>query len=201
MLFEKAREIVGVCKAAGLHNPLGFLPDVSETYSCNGMILLGFILEKIYGQPLEAIYEEKLKRPLGHTRSRFNIEKDEPNAAICYRSENVDELAHPWDDENIRIMQTACGSGGQFFTLNDIRKYTHALLAKSPILYSEELFELAEQNYSRRESEVARGLGWFYADEKYYQRGKLFPLGSMGHTGYTGPRFSFTERAACMRSF
>lgn len=45
--------------------PLKFAPDTDCEYSCNGYILLGFILEKIYKKPLEAIYFENIAEPLG----------------------------------------------------------------------------------------------------------------------------------------
>ena len=175
-----------------INNPLAFAPGTSYTYSCNGMILLGYILEKIYRQSLEEIFETKLKNPLGYTRSKFNISLDEPNAAICYRSENVDGLAHPWDDENIRVLQTSAGSGGQFFTLGDIKKFAKAVMAKSELLYPKELFDLAEKNHVDSIYD-GQGLGWFYVDEKYFQRGKLFPVGSFGHTGFTGGSLFFSR--------
>ena len=40
-----------------LDTPLAFQPGTKHIYSCNGMILLGYILEKIYSLPLEKIYE------------------------------------------------------------------------------------------------------------------------------------------------
>ena len=36
------------------------------------MILLGFIIEKIYGKTLEEVFNEKNRKPLGYTRSKFN---------------------------------------------------------------------------------------------------------------------------------
>ena len=73
----------------------------------------------------EALFEDRLKKPLAYGRSRFNIRVDEDNAAICYRSRDVDGMSSPWDDENIRVMQTSAGSGGQFFTLADIKKFAN----------------------------------------------------------------------------
>lgn len=174
-------------------NPLAFAPGENMIYSCNGMILLGYVLEKLYSADLEKIFEEKLKKPFGYTRSKFNIELDEANAAICYRSENVDGLAHPWDDENIRVLQTSAGSGGQFFTMNDVVKYAKAVMAKDERLYSGELFDKAEQNYTPSGDE-GRGLGWLYVDESYPQTGKLFGEGSFGHTGFTGMSIFFNRK-------
>ena len=38
-----------------------------QAYSCNGLILLGYILGKIYNKLLEEIFEEQLKNPLGYS--------------------------------------------------------------------------------------------------------------------------------------
>lgn len=175
-----------------LDTPLAFQPGTKHIYSCNGMILLGYILEKIYSLPLEKIFEKLLKKPLGYTRSKFNIEIDEPNAAVCYRSESLDGLNHPWDDENIRVLKTSAGSGGQFFTLGDIKKFADAVISKSNILYSEKMFDLAEKNYTEGLDE-SWGLGWLFVDEKYTQTGRLFPLGSFGHCGHTGTSLFFNR--------
>ena len=176
-----------------INNPLLFKPGTHQQYSCNGMILLGFIIEKIYGKTLEAVFNEKIKKPLGYTRSKFNIELDEPNAAVCYRTENVDGLAHPWDDENIRILQTSAGSGGQFFTLADIDKFMKAVMRKDTVLYPKEIYDLAEKNYVGNLGE-GWGLGWLVVDEIYNQTGKLFPIGSCGHCGHTGTSLFFNRK-------
>ena len=168
-----------------LSKPLAYAPGTSGRYSCNAMILLGYIAEKIYGTTLETAFNERIKKPLGYTRSKFNIEKDAQNAAICYRWENADDIAHPWDDENVRAIGTSCGNGGQFFTLRDIRTFVKAVLAKSELLYSKDLFDLAEQDLTGGVADPW-GLGWLIVDESYPQTGKLFPNGSFGHCGHTG---------------
>lgn len=175
-----------------IENPLAYTPGDGFTYSCNGMLLLGYILEKLYGKELEDIFEEKLKKPLGYTRSKFNIALDEPNAAVCYRSKDTEGLAHPWDDENIRVLQTSAGSGGQFFTPADIKKFADAVMQKSELLYPASLFEAAERNYVG-ETFDGQGLGWFYVDGKSVHRGNFFPVGSFGHTGYTGASMFFNR--------
>lgn len=182
-----------------LEAPLAFIPGSDYVYSCNGMILLGFILEKIYGKSLERIFEDCLKKPLGYTRSKFNIEINEPNAAICYRWKDLNGLSHPWDDENVRVLQTSAGSGGQFFTLGDMKKFALAVLEKSEKLYPKEYFYLAEQQYAPACATESRGLGWLYVDEKYHQTGKLFPKGSFGHCGHSGQSVFFNrEKQTCV---
>ena len=68
-----------------LDSKLAFEPGTDYEYSCNACILSGYILEKVYGMPLDEIYEKFIVKPLGLTRSRFNIKKDEENAVICCR--------------------------------------------------------------------------------------------------------------------
>lgn len=177
-----------------LSRPLAYESGADYVYSCSGMVLLGFILEKIYGDSLENIFEKYLKKPLGYTRSKFNIALDEPNAAICYRSKDVDGLPHPWDDENIRILRTSAGSGGQFFTLSDIKKYAEAVMGKDERLYPKEIFDLAEKKYTPSCASESRALGWLYVDEKYPEGGKLFSEGSFGHCGYTGQSVFFNRQ-------
>lgn len=186
----KGREAVA---AQIIDFPLAFEPGTNYVYSCNGMILLGFILEKLYGVSLESLFETKLKGPLGYTRSKFNIAVGEPNAAVSYRSENVDGLSSPWDDENVRVLQTSAGSGGQFFTLRDIKKYAEAILSKSELLYPKELYDIAEKDYTEKTFTEGRGLGWLIVDERYAQTGKLFPSGSFGHCGHTGTSLFFSR--------
>ena len=175
-----------------LNTPLAFETGKLQIYSCNGMILLGYILEKIYDKSLEEIFNEKIKQPLRYTRSKFNIEINEPNAAICYRTENLNGLSHPWDDENIRILKTSAGSGGQFFTPGDINKFAKAVISKSKMLYSQEVFDVAEKDYVGDIGE-GWGLGWLIVDGKYRQTGKLFPIGSFGHCGHTGTSMFFNR--------
>ena len=169
-----------------LANPLAYRPGSNYIYSCNGYILLGFILEKIYGQPLNLLFEQYLKAPLQLTRRRFNIAVDEENAAICYSRTEVG--LYRTDDSNVCNMRGVAGSGASFWTAADLQKFILAVLEKSPLLYPEPLFALAERDYTPDFSE-GRGLGYLIADERYPQTGLLFPNGSFGHCGHTGMSF------------
>lgn len=180
---EVCAQGIDVVAAYMLAHPLAFEPGSNYTYSCNGMFLLGFILEKLYGKTLDVLFEEKIKQPLGMTRSRFVIGIDEPNAAICYSRREPGESR--FDDDNVRAMGRPGGSGGSFFTLNDIRKYVKAVMEKSDLLLPNAFYDLAEVNYTPNYAEGS-GLGFQVVDDKYSQTGTLFPVGSFGHCGHTG---------------
>ncbi len=169
-----------------LGSKLAFEPGTDYEYSCNACILSGYILEKIYGMPLDEIYEKLLVKPLGLTRSRFNIKKDEENAAICCRWKYFGKSMA--DDENVYTLGGIAGSGGSFSSADDINKFVKAVLNKDERLYKKELFDEAEKNYSPNSRQM-QGLGYNIVDENFNQTGKLFPVGSFGHTGHCGQSF------------
>ncbi len=182
-----------------LARPLAYEIGQDYRYSCSGMILMGYILENIYRKSLEELFETRLKKPLGYERSKFNISVDEENAVKCYHSRDVAEFPCPWDDNNNRILRTTAGSGGQFFTLADIKKFTKAVLEKDERLYPAPLFATAERPHSPDCAKETRGLGWLYVDEKYAQTGNLFPTGSFGHCGHCGQSIFFNrEKQMCV---
>lgn len=171
-----------------LSYPLAYETGKNYIYSCNGYILLGFILEKIYGKTLEEIYRNNIAEPLGIKRTSFEIDMDEPNAAICYRWKRTESTKHRFDDENILVLGKSAGSGGQQSCLHDIEKFVDAVINKDDRLYSKSMFDIAEKNYTPDYS-TGRGLGYLVVDENYKQTGNLFPIGSFGHCGHAGQSF------------
>ena len=115
-IAEKGRDALA---AHILAAPLAFAPGKGQQYSCNAYILLGFIAEKQFGMPLDVAFETYIKKPLGLTRSRFNIRTDEENAAACYER----ELVGDWrvDDCNVYNMKGVAGSGASFWTMRGIQ--------------------------------------------------------------------------------
>ena len=177
-----------------LSHPLAFAPDSDYVYSCSGMLLLGYIVENVYGDTLENVFEKNIKKPLGYTRSCFNVSIKEENMVNCLHTEDACGFPCPWDDEIVRVLGTSAGAGGQFFTMKDLKTYAKAILSKNPVLYGENLFAEAECVQSPSKATESRGLGWLYVDEKYHQTGKLFENGSFGHCGHTGQSIFFHRK-------
>ena len=169
-----------------LSTPLGFTPGEHYCYSCSGYLLLGYVLEIIYGMTLDKIFDKYIKKPLGLTRAAFNIPLDEPDAAVThYRAEAGDCLVA---DSIVYKLKGVAGNGASFWTIADIRRFIGAVLSKDERFYPEEYFALAERNYTK-ELEESWGLGYLFVDERYTQTGRLFPVGSFGHCGNTGTSF------------
>ncbi len=65
---------------------LDFEPGSRFSYSNTGYILLGRIAERVAGQPLERILQERIFGPLGMDRTRYEPEAGEPERACGYTS-------------------------------------------------------------------------------------------------------------------
>lgn len=169
-----------------LKSPLAFKPSEGYIYSCCGYVLLGYIAEIIFGEPLDILYEKYIKKPLGLTRSKFNMSKEEENAAVThYRAEAGEFMVA----DNIAYkLKGIAGNGASFWCARDILKYIEAVFDRSELLYPKNCYYLAEKDYTPN-FEEGRGLGYLIVDSRFRQTGKLFPAGSFGHCGNTGTSF------------
>ncbi len=169
-----------------LLQPLAFLPKKGYEYSCTGYILLGFILEKIYGASLDRLYKKLIQKPLELDGCVFNLLPKTENYVVGYYTENHNGCLVA--DKIANAMKGIAGNGGSFWNMKSLKKYVQAVVNKDKRLYKESLFDLAEQDFTPYYSE-GRGLGWIMVDERYDQTGKLFKNGSFGHCGNTGASF------------
>jgi len=82
------------------------------------------------------------------------------------------------------------GHAGLFSTADDLAKYCQMLLNGGVldgkrVLASSTVAKMTKPNVVSQEGD-ARGLGWDINTRFSSNRGELFPLGSFGHTGFTG---------------
>ena len=173
-----------------LQAPLSYSPGSEHRYSCMGFILLGKILEQIYHQPLDFLFESRIKEPLGLSRSGFLFPHDGENGVISYR--RSEPGSYRVDDENAYAMGGVSGNAGVFFSLRDLEIVIKAIMTKDARLYPQPFYALAEQDYTQEFSQ-GRGLGWLMVDDRYEQTADLFPVGSFGHCGYTGTSLFFSR--------
>lgn len=168
-----------------LSGDLAFLPGTSYQYSCVGMILAGYILEKIYKMTLDELFFVKIKHLLGIDRMRFNIAIDEENSANCCRRDEIG--LRRMDDEIVLLLRNGVsGSGGSFWSIDAANTLIKAIMAKDERLYSKETFKLAEQIYTP-DYDVKQGLGYMFNKMPTdIDLGGLFPDESFGHNGWTG---------------
>ncbi len=164
---------------------LSITPDISANgnvlYSCPAFILMGKILEKVFGDRLDRLFYKWVAGPLGMTQTEYNP-TDKGNLVNANVSEAELGLVN---DYNCRFLGGIAGNAGLFSSVTDLDRFCRMLLRRGEPLYSEETFAKAVQSYTSGKSE-ARGLGYLWVDAKYPQTGTLFPVGSIGHCGHTG---------------
>lgn len=150
-------------------------------YSCPGFILLGKILEKVYGKPLDVLFDELVCKKLGMNSTCFRPSR---KTNVVNANSEKEKLGIV-NDYNCQFLGGVAGNAGAFSTMKDMTIYAKHLLSKGAPIICEKTFEKAINNYTEGMSAL-RALGYLYVDESYAQTGKLFPTGSFGHGGHTG---------------
>lgn len=150
-------------------------------YSCPAFILLGKILEKVFCDSLDNLFEKYVTTPLGMSFTKF-LPQTNTNTVNANLNSSESGIVN---DLNCRFLGGVAGNAGVFSNVCDLSKYAKMLLNRGVPIISEATFLDAVANYTETKSE-SRGLGFLYVDEKYSQTGKLFSKGSFGHCGHTG---------------
>ncbi|MCE2576630.1 beta-lactamase family protein [Komagataeibacter sp. FNDCR2] len=162
-------------------------------YSDINYLALGFLLEKLTGLPLDVYATRHILRPMGLDHSCFR-----PAASLLPRiaPTQVDETGHMLrgvvHDPTARRMGGVAGHAGLFSDADDVCRYALALLDRRagrpgspfPLRRDTVLLMTTPQQPAGRAD--LRGLGWDIATHYSSARGDGFPVGSFGHTGFTG---------------
>src|SRR3989454_179946 len=93
-------------------------------------------------------------------------------------------------DPTARYMGGVAGHAGLFTTAADLARYARMLLNLGELdgvrLFKPETVRLMTRVQTPETIRARRGLGWDIDSSYSRPRGKIFPLGSYGHTGFTG---------------
>jgi len=93
-------------------------------YSCPAFILLGKILEQIFGKPLNLLFSQLVADPLGMSRSSF-LPTDRQNIV---NANQTDDLLGVVNDYNCRHLGGVAGNAGVFSCVADLDRFCHMLL-------------------------------------------------------------------------
>ena len=167
-------------------------PGVQFVYSDINFILLGEIVRRVSNQTLPEYAQAKVFGPLGMTETMFL-----PPASLAGRiapTEAVPSGAAPLravvHDETTRNMGGVAGHAGLFTTAADLAKFATMMLGlgerEGVRIFSPLTVRLFTSPQSPADQPILRGYGWDIASPFSGNRGELFPVGSYGHTGFTG---------------
>ncbi len=167
-------------------------PGERFIYSDINFVLLGEIASKLYGKPLPEAAAEVVFRPLGMRDTMF-----QPPASLRPRIAPTEVLAGAAaplrgvvHDPTSRYMGGVAGHAGLFTTADDLARFAGMMLGRGSRgamqLFSPLTIRAFTSPQSPPDQPVLRGLGWDLDSPYSSNRGDLFPLGSYGHTGFTG---------------
>src|SRR5690348_7791059 len=167
-------------------------PRARFTYSDINFILIGEIVRRLSGLPLAEFAHQQFFAPLAMQETEF-----QPSPSLRSRmapTEIDEDTGRPFlgvvHDPTARFMGGIAGHAGVFTTADDLGKYVEMLLGMGQRggvrVFAPLTVRKFTQPASPADQPILRGLGWDIDSPYSSNRGELFPIGSYGHTGFTG---------------
>nr|WP_242011422.1 serine hydrolase domain-containing protein [Acetobacter fallax] len=160
-------------------------------YSDINFITLGLLVEKFSGLTLDVYVARHILAPVGMTQSGFLPDASlRPLIAPTAYDEAHVPLRGVVHDPTARRMGGVAGHAGLFSCAQDMTTYAQSLLDRRAGRSS--VYPLKTETVrlmttpQQPGTQDFRGLGWDIGSHYATPRGDIFPLGSFGHTGYTG---------------
>ena len=144
-------------------------PGAVFRYSDVNFILLGEIVRRVSGEPLDVFAKRNVFAPLGMNDTTFNPAQ---SPRIAPTENGLRGVVH---DPTSRRMGGVAGHAGLFTTAADLAKFARWAM----------IHELLGKDITPPEVAIRRAFG-FDLDSAYSRPGSGFSEGSFGHTGWTG---------------
>ncbi|MCH7612035.1 MAG: serine hydrolase [Candidatus Marinimicrobia bacterium] len=160
-------------------------------YSDVGLIILGNVLEKVSGFPLDELVDSLVFKPLGMNTTFYNPPPEKfhrivpTEIANGYRTGMIHGEVH---DENAHSLGGVAGHAGLFSTAEDLAVFAQMMLNGGLYGWKRIFKEETVKLFTSRANVVegsSRCLGWDSPDGKA-SGGVYLSDSSFGHTGYTG---------------
>ncbi len=179
----------GALGAIALDKPL-HPPGTEFHYSDVNFIVLGEIVRRVSGQPLEVYCTQKIFRPLNLRHTSFKPPWTwVTSIAPCNIIKGHLRWGEVQDPTSYRLGGVA-GHAGVFSTAGDLALFAQMLLdngeSRGERLLSRKAVALMTTPQNTPGISTRRGLGWDIQSVYSKDFNASFPLGSFGHTGYTG---------------
>lgn len=164
-----------------LHLHVGPTFDRKMVYADVNYIFLGWIVEKILGDPIQTVVQRRVLTPLGMSHSTFtpvNPQSCVPTAQTVERGLVRGEVHDPKG----YVLQRRCGSAGLFSTVDDLARFCQAYwhpervaAVLPPVLVHQLAMDLTPNG------RAGRSLGWALTSTQWPT-----PHRVIWHSGFTG---------------
>jgi len=160
-------------------------------YSDINYLLLAEVVRKLTDTPINDYAAEHIFEPLAMNDTSFKpTEQIKPRIAPTEQLPSGEILHGIVHDPTTRFMGGIAGHAGVFSTADDLARFARMMLnqgrlGKAKILSPLSVIKMTTPQ-SPRGKPALRGFGWDLDSPYSSVRGDLLPIGSYGHTGYTG---------------
>ena len=163
-------------------------PGTRFIYSDINFFLLGDIVRRVTGVPLDRFSQDRIFEPLGMVDTGFSpSESARRRIAPTGDMTSVRGVVH---DPTAKRMGGVAGHAGLFSTAADLATFCRMILGRGTYrgvrILSPAVVALMTSRATPAEEKNIRGLGWDIDSSFSSNRGALLPIGSFGHTGFTG---------------
>jgi uncharacterized protein YbbC (DUF1343 family)/CubicO group peptidase (beta-lactamase class C family) len=159
-------------------------------YSDINFVLLGEVVCRMSRLPLNQFAERNFYLPLRMKDTGFLPAKEKRHRTAPTELVQGQYLQGVVHDPLARRMGGVAGHAGLFSTARDVARYARMLLQGGALdgvrVLKPETVKLMTTVQTPPDMAVRRGLGWDIDSGYSRPRGKWFPIGSFGHTGWTG---------------
>ncbi|MBV9267370.1 MAG: DUF1343 domain-containing protein [Acidobacteriaceae bacterium] len=167
-------------------------PGARFIYSDINFVLLGEIVRRLSGETLPEFARREIYDPLGMTDSMFLPSLVlRPRIAPTEIDKDTGQPLHGVvHDPTSRYMGGIAGHAGLFTTAADLAKYAEMFLGlgerNGVRVFEPATMQKFTEPASPADQPILRALGWDMDSPFSSNRGELYPIGSYGHTGFTG---------------
>jgi uncharacterized protein YbbC (DUF1343 family)/CubicO group peptidase (beta-lactamase class C family) len=165
---------------------LDYPPGTGFQYSDTGFILLGEVVRRVVGDPLDRYLDRVLVKPLALKETAFRPPTSWRERTAPTEFWQGRMLRGEVHDPRARLLGGVAGHAGMFSTASDIARVCRMLLDGGVgngrrILRAETIAQMWSPESSGR-----RTLGWDMTSRYSLIHAPFFPIGSVGHSGFTG---------------
>jgi serine-type D-Ala-D-Ala carboxypeptidase len=173
-------------------NPVA-MPGSKFAYSDVSYILLGAIVEKTAGMPLDAFAKKRIFDPLGMKDTGYRPQGDLKNRCAPTQERGGRWMIGEVHDPRAYLLGGVAGHAGMFSSADDLAIFARILLhqgkhdGKAFLKPATVKLMTDPRNVPGPKTPGLRTYGWDMATAYSSNRGDVFPKGvSFGHTGFTG---------------
>ncbi len=170
-------------------------PGTLFRYSDINFILLGHLVARVSGMPLDRFVAERIFAPLGMNDTTYlplqkiKSQRIAPTNTLI-ENDTTRTLQGEVHDPTARRMGGVAGHAGLFTTIADLARFARMMLNEGELngvrVLKRESVRLMRSVQSPAAVPERRGIGWDIDTQFSRPRGSVFPIGSFGHTGFTG---------------